>query len=51
MKPYGLEYFLRDISTITEYYMNNGDQRADDKFIVEEDEVEPLPSLLDAYLP
>ena len=25
MKPYGLEYFLRDMATVTEYYLNNGD--------------------------
>ena len=49
MKPYGLEWFLRDMATVTEYYMNNGDQRADDRFIV--DEEEPVPSSLDAYLP
>ena len=25
MMPYGIEYFLRDMGTVVEYYMNNGD--------------------------
>ena len=51
MKPHGMEFFLRDMATVVEYYLNNGDQRADDKYIVPEDEYEPAPSLLDSYLP
>ena len=38
MKPHGMEFFLRDMATVVEYYLNNGDQRADDKYIVPEDE-------------
>jgi hypothetical protein len=38
MKPHGIEFFLRDMATVVEYYLNNGDQRADDKYIVPEDE-------------
>jgi hypothetical protein len=51
MKPHGMEFFLRDMATVVEYYLNNGDQRADDRYIVPEDEYEPAPSLLDSYLP
>ena len=51
MKPHGIEFFLRDMATVVEYYLNNGDQRADDRYIVPEDEYEPAPSLLDSYLP
>jgi hypothetical protein len=51
MKPHGMEFFLRDMATVVEYYLNNGDQRSDDKYIVPEDEYEPAPSLLDSYLP
>ena len=51
MMPYGIEYFLRDMGTIVEYYLNNGDQRLDDAYITGVDEEEPVASTVDAYFP